>query len=449
MGFGSNYQGNADAVQTPSPAPGPGVAPIVYLPADQDGASFAQLAQQEKVNADFITHIQSAVRLDRPFQNQTLSPFTAVAHTGSGTGTFTPSGNVKFSAGIRFLVKILTTGASGAATFATSLDGGNTFGATQTTAVSMTDATSGVTFAFTGNFVAGDTYGFKGAFTPQAMWSDSAGNARFLVDHNGYPLGRIGRWSELWVLSNIVSATGLNSGATGLISNLVPGWYYDTNATDAGWSLSVGGVAGTGLSVGQFNFSNVGTSVDAYLYPAGQLFDAGWANICAVLEWYGYLNISGTTSIADHYMGLNGRPTNGGFTYNGRFTGAAGTGPMKDGVFFRVPGAGNSVTTTTIHCVTRSFNSETDIDSGIAIGASGTLHSFKLELYGSGNPGGAKARFFIDGKFVTEITTNLPSSIMRFAYGGHVSTVGSSGLALAVGGLNAVWNLNDLSIPAL
>jgi hypothetical protein len=449
MGLGTNYPGNPDATQAPSPAPGPGVIPTCYEPVDADGASWGNIAQDQKVKADFLAHIQSSVRLERPFQNQALSGFTAVQHQGTGTGTLTPSGNVKISAGLRFLVKMLSTAASGVATFQVSLDGGNTYGAVQTTAVSMTDATSGVTFAFTGNFVAGDTYGFKAAFTPQAQWTDTAGNGRFLIDHNGLPGGRIARWSELWVLSNIVAATGLNAGATGLISNLVPGWYYDTNATDAGWSLNVAGLAGSGLSLGKFAFSNVGTSVDAYLYPAGQLFDTGWANLCAVVDWYGALTPTGTTSIADHYMGLNGNPTNGGFTYNGRFTGAAGTGPMKDGVFFRVPGAGNGVTTTTIHCVTRRANTETDVDSGIAIGVNGTLHSFKIEIYGSALPGGAMARFFIDGKIITEITTNLPASIMRFAYGGHVSTVGSSGLSIGLGGLNAVWNLNDLSIPAL
>ena len=443
----SDYTGNPNATEVPSPAPGPGVIPKKSIPAGTDALSIESIAQDMKVDADFIGHIQSAVRLDTPVVAGSLG-FSAVTYNAFGTGTVTPS-NARIADGLRVVVKIVTPGAAGVATYVISTDGGATFSAVpQTSGTPAVDTTTGIWLTFgAGTFDTDGTASFRSGYTPQAMWSDSNGNARFLIDHNGYPLGRIGRWSEMWTLSNIVAATGLNAGASGLLADIVPGWYYDTNATDNTWSANT--QIANGLSSLRLNYGNGGVSSDGYLYPAGVLFDASWTGLCAVVEWYGAIGVSGTTTIADHYMGLNGNPTNGGFTYNGRYTGSTGSGPMRDGVFFRCPAAGNGVTTTTIHCVAKNLGTETDVNSGVQIGASGTMHAFKLELYGSGNPGGAKARYFIDGNIITEITTNLPASVLKFAYGGHITTLGSSALYVAVGGLNAVWNLNELSIPAL
>lgn len=55
----SNYTGNPTAVQAPGAAPGPGVAPIISLPADADGATFANLYQALKECADYIAWLTS------------------------------------------------------------------------------------------------------------------------------------------------------------------------------------------------------------------------------------------------------------------------------------------------------------------------------------------------------------------------------------------------------
>jgi hypothetical protein len=52
------YSGNPNAVQAPSPAPGPGVIPILSLIQDADGNTAANLYQAWKVCADFIAYIQ-------------------------------------------------------------------------------------------------------------------------------------------------------------------------------------------------------------------------------------------------------------------------------------------------------------------------------------------------------------------------------------------------------
>jgi hypothetical protein len=53
----ANYPGNSAAAQAPSSAPGPGVNPIGVLPADTDGATWANLYQAIKVCLDFLAYV--------------------------------------------------------------------------------------------------------------------------------------------------------------------------------------------------------------------------------------------------------------------------------------------------------------------------------------------------------------------------------------------------------
>ena len=82
-----------------------------------------------------------------------------VAQTGSGTGGVAVSGTP--SAAYPVVVKIVSGGATGTATFALSTDGGSTFAAAATTAASVAAGATGTTLAFTtGTFNAGDTYSY-------------------------------------------------------------------------------------------------------------------------------------------------------------------------------------------------------------------------------------------------------------------------------------------------
>src|SRR5574337_937353 len=102
----SEYTGNPNATEVPSPAPGPGVIPKKSIPAGTDALSIESIAQDMKVDADFVGHIQSAVRLDTPVVSGDQG-FTAVTYNGFGTGTLTPS-NAKIASGLRVVVKIVT-----------------------------------------------------------------------------------------------------------------------------------------------------------------------------------------------------------------------------------------------------------------------------------------------------------------------------------------------------
>jgi len=83
----------------------------------------------------------------------------SVTHTGSGTGTVTPSGTPSLNALV--VVKLITGGATGAATFQASLDGGATWGTTTVTGGAVVLAGTGITLAFAGTFTLGDRYSFS------------------------------------------------------------------------------------------------------------------------------------------------------------------------------------------------------------------------------------------------------------------------------------------------
>lgn len=52
----SNYTGNPSAAQAPSSAPGPGVVPVISIPAGTDTRSIESITQQMKVNADGLAY---------------------------------------------------------------------------------------------------------------------------------------------------------------------------------------------------------------------------------------------------------------------------------------------------------------------------------------------------------------------------------------------------------
>jgi hypothetical protein len=88
----TNYTGDPSATQSPGPTPGPGVIPIMNLPADGDPLAAASVAQAFKESADYIAYIQTQ-QPGSPWGDGTDGSFTfdGVAVSGQCTG---PSGNV-------------------------------------------------------------------------------------------------------------------------------------------------------------------------------------------------------------------------------------------------------------------------------------------------------------------------------------------------------------------
>lgn len=108
------------------------------------------------VNNNTITSLQTplpGVTINNP--GPTFSPVT---HTGSGTGTVTPSG--ASPSAHSWIIRIDTTGAAAACTWSYSTNGGGSYTTIVATAA-VTPGGTGTTLTLAGAFIAGDTYTFS------------------------------------------------------------------------------------------------------------------------------------------------------------------------------------------------------------------------------------------------------------------------------------------------
>ena len=406
----SPYTGVPTSTQTPAPAPAPGAIPIVSIPAGTDALSIESITQWAKVSADYFAHIQSAVRLDVPIVAAAGSAFTTVVHTGAGTGTLAPSGSVRISTGTRIVVKIIASGASGAATFATSMDGGNTYGGTQTTAASMTDATSGITFAFTGNFVLSDTYAFRSGYTPQATWGDAAGNPRYIVDHNGFPTSYglqefFDQWLWLPGSANSFFATLLGTGsALGLQS---PASSYNSRFLQITPS-STAGIANQTQAYTSFLF--IPTSSMSLVAEFDVGMNAAAAGATSNTSWFFGFDLANDPLGADtNLVGLVKR-------YNSTVWG-----------FLSGNGSTTGVTLTGI---------SPTLGSGLPV------DRIRIELHGSASAYGAyQAKLFVNSVLAATLTSLLPTGTQRLVFTCANEGGAPVGSPLAViGPVNMFWN---------
>lgn len=393
------YDANADAAQPPSPVPGPGTSPKLQFPDDStDGASWANVQQQGKANADHIAHVQKSVALDRPILNASNGGYSAVVANALG-GTVTPSSSVHIADGTRFLIQIQLGGAVGVATFKTSMDGGATFGALQTTAASMTDATSGITLAFAGTFLAGGTAAFRSAFTPQAQWLDAAGNVRGRISHNGYRAGRILEYYEDWRgLGLTGSIAGGGAGRLGPSGPSGPaGVFWDLPASSAvsllAQNLLMPGARA--LYLNNFGMSNGSTAV---VYTAGFFSPTTFASLemeFDVMLHTGASNTDFKIGLTSHYSGTS-------------FVEPIATPLNSEQAFALVRQSAD----TQWYLLTGDTSNTTKTPTGVTpASAVGTVNRVFMELHGSASPCGTRARVFIDGNLVIDSgsITHMPT----------------------------------------
>lgn len=407
----SPYTANKDATQSPSPAPAPRALPIITIPAGSDVRTIESITQEMKVKTDFLGHIQSAVGLDVPVLNSGSTGFTAPSYSAFG-GTVAPSGAVHATDGTRFSILIVLGGAVGVATFKTSIDGGNTYGALQTTSASMTDVTSGITLAFAGTLTAAGTATFRAAFTPLAEWRNSGGNIRSVVDHNGYPTGRRSEFREEWANSMASQSATANP-----ITNN-PKWQV-TIANGATLALSGTSTAYPASAV-QLAATSAANSKGS-LATANALFSSSGTLHSIVVEFELALGLATVAGQAAHF----------GIGNNADFSASVSY------AWFRVSGTGHWL------CETAAGAAPTSVDSGATpvVGADpsgGQL--FRVELHGSASPYGQCALFFVNGAPVAVSTTNIPS-VTSLLIGMTVNSV-ASGAAQRIqsGPIYATWN---------
>lgn len=395
-----NYEGNPDAIESPSPAPGPGALPIVAPPADGDPRNADSVRQMAKVTADFIAFLQSSARFDVPALVSTTSGvgrmFTNVTHTGPGTGTVKPTQSTSFR-GFRYVVKIVAGGALGVGTFAISTDGGKTYGGTITIPGGGSYTGGAVDLTFAGTFTTGDLYAFRGIDTPLALWQDAGEHAREFIDHNGYLLGKVSSFREDW-------SHGVDDVFADSADEFFPGYARWKYTLDAGSpTLTLVDPDEAGANAGNFSSVLMTTGTDAS--PKSVRVAHGRTTVTAhdasnvVCSHEFQARIPSTADHAEWYVGLDASGTfSGGGTW----------------IAFYLPvGGGNWKAQ-----VQTAGSLDLDVDTGVAPTGSGDLYqALRIEYYGPNSPegtalGGHLIRFLIDGSQVAIIV--LPSWSLAF-----------------------------------
>jgi len=216
------------------------------------------------------------------------------------------------------------------------------------------------------------------ADSPLLLLRDSAGNNRGLFDHNGYPMSRASLWREIW--QNVIN--NINADANPITT--APSWNF--------WAST-----------------NVGTlwAVEpstTFLFPTLALACSNVANSRPMLQSAQPILLASNTfaSVVLEYEhdGQTGLP---GFTYSG-LSGNKDYTTNPEFVRFRAQSG-----TANWQAEARGASATTTVDTGVALSSTAAMVRFRIELHSSGSPYGAKARFFINGTLVAEITTNLPA----------------------------------------
>jgi hypothetical protein len=403
----TNYTGNQNAPESPSPQPAPGSVPILNIPTDGDALAAASVTQGFKTLGDHVAYVQKTALLKPPQTPNTITGFTAVTHVGSGPAlgvapvavstTQTQPTNAK----VNVLVRIVLGGVTGVATFQWSNDGGVGFTIAIASAATYTDPTSGITVAFTGTQVANDTYAFTTADTPIAQFTDGAGNARTVIDHCGYLAGRRSEFREDWPFFTTTSATGVVTGTK---------WNFTNTNCQVSSQFPLPTYPGNYI---QFNnFTAAGNKGTLY---SGYLFDSSCTYTSLVFEF-------------EFAMGSN--------VTNTRYK--LGIGNGTDGTtetiyaWFQSSSAGNWICGTSGTLLSTS--------TAPATGQSAPTQRFRIEFHGSATPFGACTRFFINELLVAANTATLPTNILRPQFSvENTGVVGGNALSY-LGSVYATWN---------
>ncbi len=401
------YTGNPLAAQAPGPAPAPDTLPVVSQPADADGGTWGNIYQAIKEAADYLGALQRAARfLTRLAVASPAAGFSSVIQTGAGAGVITPNGGAQpwasdTMSGLRFVIKIIASGAVGVATYQWSSDGGNTFSGTLTTAASITQA--GVTMTMVNTFTAGDTYSFSQIDGPRIQATDAAGVAHtVLADANGYMIGGGGfDFHERWLYSFALNSVNFTLGNRIAIN--VPwsisgsGSGFAVTCPDVAYDTGAGFVRAIELLPGGTNGNYVHMFDNVACWKSGTP-----TNLCVVKDWAVWTDPNGITDF-DLYTGFVKIATS--------FATGGGAGTDNFG-FKRVANSANW------SCFSRAAGVETTVDTGV-VATSNRVYRMRTVYYGpTSPPNSERIAFFIGAPFVptpmrhvATISTNIPTGL--------------------------------------
>lgn len=257
--------------------------------------------------------------------------------------------------------------------------------------------------------------------TPLLVVAETVGqNARSLVDHNGFPMGRYNGFSECWLL-----AIGLGASAGPTVFGFSPSWSMQTGANASITQLAAAAgypTPGVTMTPGtaNTNFAVTASSVSMF-YPD--------TNLSLVMEWEFVPN----TSLANITWQLG---------FNATLSGSpAGSGPA---IQFSSAAGGNW------QMATAAGGGLTLATPGSPIApVVGTRQRFRIEYHGSATPIGiaatdglaintAKARFFINGVRYGSTSTTLPNGLFNVCFSGWCT--GAATGSGTIGPVRCAWN---------
>lgn len=322
--------------------------------------------------ARWISNTGALTTEDQVTSFTTGSGFEDVIPLITGVGTVTPTGKTGGKQ-YDFRVKISTTGGRGAGQFQLSRDGGVSYGSAVTIDGSgvNTDSTSGLVLTFSNStFNAGDVYGFRPRFTPQATYQDLGGRVRDIVDHNGFRAGRTSEFREEWMYG-WSGVTSVPAGAGDRwTTTLAAGGSVTCNDANASFCSAYVEVGGTINSTEELILSLIRKPVRLE------------AHISTTWSWE--MQVTSTSQTVQ--VGLR-----------------SGTTSSSNGAWFEKSGSNWSCKTydgVTTNTGTTSYNTEGETGGSVA--------RFQIELVGSSVGGGARtARFFINEELVYEHGSDL------------------------------------------
>ncbi len=241
---------------------------------------------------------------------------------------------------------------------------------------------------------------------PQTLWTDADGNNRYLIDHNGYPMGRATIFDEPW-------GGFIDEAAT--IDVLGGRWHFVSSGSSGGGTM-INQDPVSSYPSAFMQLSNDGSiSSVARMHTEPIVYFLNTGNFSLVLEWEAALtNIGANDTLI--YMGLSD---------------AAGS----IAIAFRKSSA---ETNWRAYAFDGSTTTNQDTTVVPTAGVYPTQR-FRLELHGSASPyAGMKARFFINETLTNTLTSALASGAYTLFFNNTAS--GATQNDLCVGPIRAVWN---------
>lgn len=244
---------------------------------------------------------------------------------------------------------------------------------------------------------------------PMVLTRNQGGSNRFLVDHNGFPMGA----GILTLKENWFSHSGA-----------LPGAYNATlDTADQQW-------------LGQ-NFSTTGAGTIDVVFPSGQTFHSQLLtqmSTTAADRIARYIRSPVVNAVAHLSLVLEFSLLWGGE--------AANTSVMFElrdsyGGSAEVVGVRKTPASTNWRGITTHSSTTTDTDLGVATSAS--FQRFRVELHGASAPGGARALFFINETLCGTSTTNLPTGELFLAYEIKNTNAPAGSTTLSVGPIRAAY----------